>query len=172
MATEEGEGAGLRPRVPPPKPFEEAHMSALLDEGCLEPARLRHRVAGQGGARHEGIVQGVDQERGPANAGKELRAARAIPVVLLVGEAMKGRRDEAIVLGEGLRLEGGGQVEHVAVEMAAAAATWEGAPSPRSPSHLSMTLPPSETPTMPTRSWGSREVSRKMTNSRSPVSPE
>src|SRR6266436_412036 len=106
MATKEGEGAGLRPRVPSPKPFEEAHMSSLLDEGRLEPARLRHRGARQGAGRHKGVVQGIDQERGPANTRKELRAARAIPVILLVGETVKGRRDEAIVLGEGLRPEG------------------------------------------------------------------
>src|SRR6476660_5627215 len=117
MAAKEGEGAGLGPRAPPREALEEARMAALLDEGGLEPARLRHRGARQGGARHEGVVQGIDEESGPANPREELGAARSIPVVPLVGEAVQGRGDETIVLGEGLRLEGSGQIELVSEEV-------------------------------------------------------
>src|SRR5215468_7092862 len=118
MATKEGQRAILRPGVPAPEALEEAHMTSLLDEIGLEPARGGHRGARQGRGGYEGIVQRVDEQRGAADARQELRAARARPVIPLIGKAVERRGDEAIVLGERLGPAGRGQVEEVPVEMA------------------------------------------------------
>src|SRR5215471_1870332 len=117
MATKEGQRAILRPGVPAPEALEEAHMTSLLDEIGLEPARGGHRGARQGRGGYEGIVQRVDEQRGAADARQELRAARARPVIPLIGKAVERRGDEAIVLGERLGPVGRGQVEKVPVEM-------------------------------------------------------
>jgi hypothetical protein len=57
-------------------------------------------------------------------------------------------------------------------EIPTAARTPAGAASPCSPSHFSSTLPPSETPTAPMDTSGSRAASIRATASRSSVSPE
>src|SRR5262249_53148433 len=110
MAAKEGEGGRFGPRVPAGEALEEARVPALRHEGGLERARLGNGRPRESRSRHEGIVERVDEEGGPADARKELSAAGARPVVLLVGEAVKRGRDEAIVLGERLRFQRRGQV--------------------------------------------------------------
>src|SRR5262245_26984924 len=107
MAMKEGEGAALRPRAAPPRTLEEAGVPALVDEGRLDPRRLRDLRQGQGGRRDERIVAGVDEEHRPADLRQIAGAARALPVIALVGEAEDGRRHRAVVLGEGAGAEGG-----------------------------------------------------------------
>src|SRR6266540_3490145 len=98
MAREKGEGAALGPRAPTGRAFEEARMASLADEVGLDESRFRIRVAGQRGGRHEGIVDGVDEQGGPAYLGQVRAQARARPVVSLVLEAVKGRRHQPVVL--------------------------------------------------------------------------
>src|SRR4030088_279992 len=117
MAAEEREGAGFGPGAPAPEGFQKARMSSLLDEGSLEPLRLGDGGARQSGGGHEGVVEGIDQERRSPDLWQELGAARSSPVVVLAGEAIERGRHQAIVLGEGLRLERRGKIEDALVEM-------------------------------------------------------
>src|SRR5437660_10279579 len=116
MALEKGEGAGLGPRAPARGALEEAGVAALADEVGVDEARLRGGVAREGGRGHERIVDGVDEQGRPADPGQKGTRARACPVVPLVGEAVEGRGHEPIVLGEGPRAKGGGQVEWAGIE--------------------------------------------------------
>src|SRR5712692_2106286 len=116
MALEKGEGASLRPRAPTGGAFQETRMASLADEVGLDESRFRGGVAGQRGGGHEGIVDGVDEQGGPAYLRQVGARARARPVVPLVLEAVKGRRHQPVVLGKGPRTERGGQIEEPIVE--------------------------------------------------------
>src|SRR5262250_3772557 len=111
MAVKEAEGTRLGPGMPAREALEKTRVASLLDEVRLEPGGGGHRRARQGGGRHEGIVQRVDEEGRTADARQELGAARTRPVVALVGEAVERRGNEAIVLRERPRPAGSRQVE-------------------------------------------------------------
>src|ERR1700730_18858133 len=117
MGGEKREGAALGPGAPAPEAFEKPRMAARLNKGGLEPVRLGDGGARQSGGGHEGVVEGIDQERRSPDLRQELGAARPSPVVVLAGEAVERGRHQAIVLGEGLRLERCGKIEDTLVKM-------------------------------------------------------
>jgi hypothetical protein len=65
---------------------------------------------GQRGGGDDGVVEGVDQQRGAPDPAEKRRAARPRPVIVLVGEAVERRGHHAVVLGKGPRPHRGRQV--------------------------------------------------------------
>src|SRR5262245_14893975 len=117
LAMQEGEGAALGPRVVAPRALEEPRVAALGHEHALDPGRLRHLRLRKRGRRHEGIVDGIDEQRRAADLREIRPAARLRPVVVLVGEAEDRRGDEAIVFRERPRSPDGREVDPAVVEM-------------------------------------------------------
>src|SRR5215472_14645545 len=116
-AAEEGHGLTLRPRAPTERRLEESRVATFERKQRLEPRRTSHRLFGESRGGDERVVDGVDQEARSSDCVEVARAARLVPVISLVREAVERRGDVVVVLGEGSRPQRGRHVDLAVVEV-------------------------------------------------------